>query len=339
MPFQRSSLNLRRKVSLKACSAGLFAIATMALVTVPVAAQQAGSTPAQPAADWFPSKWGAGDEKGAANYMTPQRVAEAAKLVKTGKVYELGITVTADTPAFPPRGCKLYVLQPGQQAGESLGPNKTTYNDDILNCWVGIGSQLDGLGHLGIDNVYYNGHQAKDFAQPTGLTKLGIETVPAMVARGVLLDMAAYMGAPVLKEGTAYNREQIEGAAKKQGVEIREGDVVIFHSGWLSLIESDPKRYGSVEPGLGKDGALYLASKNVMAVGADTWGVEVLPFEAGVGVFEVHQILLAKNGIFILENMNTAALAKDKVYEFMFVLGHNKYKGAVQSMINPVAIN
>jgi hypothetical protein len=315
-------------------------LATFALAALPpAAAQQSASPPAATKSDWFPSKWGADDEIGAANLMTPQRIIEAARLVKTGKTYELGIVVSPATPAFPPRDCKVYIVQPGQMAGETLGPNKTTYNDDILNCWVGIGSQLDGLGHLGIDNVYYNGHQAKDFAQPLGLTKLGIEKVPAMVARGVLLDMAAFLGTDVVKEGTPYNREEIEGAAKKQGVEIREGDVVIFHSGWLSLIESDPKRYGSVEPGLGKEGALYLASKNVMAVGADTWGVEALPFPEGTGVFEIHQILLAKNGIYILENMNTGALAKDKVYEFMFVLGHNKYKGGVQSMINPVAIH
>ena len=289
-------------------------------------------------ANWHPSKWGAKDEIGAANYLTPERAAAAAKLVKTGKVYSLGIEVTPDTPAFPPRGCKLYIVQPGQHAGASLGDTKTTYNDDILNCWVGIGSQLDGLGHLGIDNVYYNGLHAKDFVDSTGLKKLGVEKVPPMVTRGVLLDMAAYMGVDVVKEGTPFNTAEIEGAAKKQGVEIREGDVVIFHTGWLSLIDKDPKRYGSVEPGLGKDGALYLTSKGVVAVGADTWGLEVLPFEKGVGVFEVHQILLAKNGTYILENMNTAALAQDKAYEFMFVLGHNKYKGAVQSMINPVAI-
>ncbi len=329
-----------RNLVLSTPSFAILAAASLALAQLPTAtAQQAASPPAQAGGNWFPSKWGPEDEKGAANLMTPQRVAEAAKLVKTGKVYELGIVVASNTPAFPPRECKVYVVQPGQQAGGSLGPTKTTYNDDILNCWVGIGSQLDGLGHLGIDNVYYNGHKAADFAQPTGLTKLGIEKVPAMVARGVLLDMAAFFGSDVVKEGTAYNREQIDGAAKKQGIEIREGDVVIFHSGWLSLIESDPKRYGSVEPGLGKEGALYLASKNVMAVGADTWGLETIPFEQGTGVFEIHQILLARNGIYILENMNTGALAKDRVYEFMFVLGHNKYKGGVQSMINPVAIH
>ena len=289
-------------------------------------------------ANWHPSKWGAKDEIGAANYLTAERAAAAAKLVKTGKVYSLGIEVTPDTPAFPPRGCKLYIVQPGQHAGATLGETKTSYNDDILNCWVGIGSQLDGLGHIGIDNVYYNGVHAKDFVDSTGLKKYGIEKVPPMVIRGVLLDMAGYLGVDVVKEGTPFNKAEIEGAAKKQGVEIREGDVVLFHTGWLSLIDKDPKRYGSVEPGLGKEGALYLVGKGVVAVGADTWGLEVLPFEKGVGVFEVHQILLAKNGTYILENMNTAPLAQDKAYEFMFVLGHNKYKGAVQSMINPVAI-
>lgn len=289
-------------------------------------------------ANWHPSKWGAKDEIGAANYLTPERAAAAAKLVKTGKVYSLGIEVTPDTPAFPPRGCKLYIVQPGQHAGATLGDTKTSYNDDILNCWVGIGSQLDGLGHIGIDNVYYNGVHAKDFVDSTGLKKYGIEKVPPMVTRGVLLDMAAYLGVDVVKEGTAFNKAEIDGAAAKQGVEIREGDVVLFHTGWLSLIDKDPKRYGSVEPGLGKEGALYLVGKGVVAVGADTWGLEVLPFEKGVGVFEVHQILLAKNGTYILENMNTAPLAQDKAWEFMFVLGHNKYKGAVQSMINPVAI-
>lgn len=287
---------------------------------------------------WHPSKWGPNDEIGAANHLTPARAAAAAKLVKTGKVYELGIHVTPDTPAYPPRGCKLYVVSPGQNEGTTLGPTKTSYNDDILNCWVGIGSQLDGLGHIGIDSVYYNGNRAKDFVDVTGLKKLGIEKIPAMVTRGVLLDMAAYFGVDVVKEGTAFNQAEIEGAAKKQGVEIREGDVVLFHTGWLSLIEKDPKRYASVEPGLGVGGAKYLTSKGIVAVGADTWGLEVLPFEKDAGVFEVHQILLTINGTYILENMNTAGLAKDKAYEFMFVLGHNKYKGAVQSMINPVAI-
>ena len=288
---------------------------------------------------WYPSKFGPTDEIGAANYLTPALALAAAKLVKTGKTYALGITVNTTTPAYPPRTCSLYIVQPGQVgSAEGLGPTKTTYNDDILNCWNGIGTQIDGLGHIGVGDRYYNGNKWGEFATMGGLKKLGTEKIPPFVARGVLLDMAAHYGVDVVKEGTAFNRAEIEAVAKKQGVEIRQGDVVIFHTGWLSLIEKDPKRFGAAEPGLGRDGARYLVSKNVVAVGADTWGLEAIPFEPGAGVFEVHQILLPMGGTYILENLDTAELAKDKAWEFMFVLGHNKYQGAVQSMINPVAI-
>ena len=114
--------------------------------------------------------------------------------------------------------------------------------------------------------------------------------------------------------------------------------MVIFHTGWLSLIDKDPKRYAAAEPGLGREGARYLVSKGVVAVGADTWGLDAIPFEKDAGIFEVHQILLAMSGTYILENINTGPLAKDKAWEFMFVLGQNKYQGAVQAMIDPVAI-
>ncbi|MDM0111645.1 cyclase family protein [Variovorax sp. J22R133] len=294
-------------------------------------------------ANWYPSKFGANDEIGAANYLTPAVALNAAKLVKTGKVYSLGITVSTTTPAFPPRTCAIYIVQPGQTgSAEGLGPTHTTYNDDILNCWNGIGTQLDGLGHIGVGDRYYNGNKWAEFATMGGLKKMGTEKIPPMVARGVLLDMAAHYGVDVVKEGTAFNTAEIDAVAKKQGVDIKQGDVVIFHTGWLSLIDKDPKRFGSVEPGLGREGARYLVSKGVVAVGADTWAVEAIPFEKDGdkdgGIFGVHQILLPMGGTYILENINTAELAKDKAYEFMFVLGQNKYQGAVQSMINPVAI-
>ncbi|NEW87787.1 cyclase family protein [Rhodopseudomonas sp. WA056] len=299
----------------------------------------AAVTAASPAfaQDWTKSKWGPDDEIGAANYLTPELALKASQLVKTGKVYALGIPVDTKTPAYPPRGFKITVVQPGQAGNSGMGPSKTTYNDDIIEGWVGVGSQIDGLGHIGVEHVYYNGNKIADFGDATGLKKLGIDKVPPMVTRGVLLDMAAHFGTDVVKEGTAFNVKEIEEVAKKQGVEIRQGDVVLFHTGWVSLIGKDDKRYNSGEPGLGVEGAKYLTSKGVVAVGADTWGLEVIPFESK-NVFEVHQILLPMNGTYILENMNTADLARDKAYEFMFVLGQPRFKGAVQSMINPVAI-
>ena len=288
--------------------------------------------------DWCKSKWGPNDEIGAANLLTQQLAAEAAKLVKTGKTYALGFETSSQTAAYAPRTWSVVVLQPGQAGGISLGGTKTTYNDDIYMGWVDIGSQIDGLGHLGIDNVYYNCNKNSDFVKADGLKKLGVEKIPPFVTRGIVLDMTAYYGTPMVNEGTAFNRKEIDEQAKRQGIEIKKGDVVLFHTGWQALEGNDNKRFLAGEPGLGKEGALYLASKEVVAVGADSWALEAISFEKDVGVFEVHQILLAKNGIYILENMNTGPLVKDKAYEFMFMLGASRITGGVQVIVNPVAI-
>jgi kynurenine formamidase len=293
---------------------------------------------AQDAQSWCKSKWGPDDEKGAANHLNDQLALEAAKLIKTGKVYQLGLETNSKTPAYPPRTFNITILQPGQTGGHGLGPTKTTYNDDIITGWVGTGSQLDGLGHIGVDHVYYNCNKGVDFAAADGLKKLGIEKLPPFVTRGVVLDMTAVVGKSPVPAGTPFNKKEIDEASAKQGIQIRKGDVVLFHTGWQAMAASDPKAFMAGEPGLGKEGAQYLVSKEVLAIGADQWALEVIPFEKDVGVFEVHQILLPRSGVFILENMNTAPLVADKAWEFMFVLGHARITGAVQAIINPVAI-
>ncbi len=218
-----------------------------------------------------------------------------------------------------------------------MGTNKASGNDDLLHFWMGIGSQIDGLGHMGIEHVYYNGNRAEDFVSATGLTKLSIHQLPPIVGRGVLIDMAAHMGKAILPAGTAFNSREIKAAAKAQGVTIGKGDVVLFHTGWLNVAD-DTARFMAGEPGLGVDGARYLAGRGVVAVGSDTWGLEVLPSEVEGEAFPVHPELLAKNGVYILENMDTRALAADGVHEFLFVLGQPRFVGAVQAVINPVAI-
>lgn len=285
------------------------------------------------------SEFGPDDEIGNLNYVTPEKTLAASKLVTRGKAYRLGIETNKDTPAYAPRSFALTVVQPGQVAGGTLGPTKMSYNDDIIAGWVGVGSQIDGLGHVGIDHLYFNCNEAADFAMTDGLTKLGIENVPAIATRGVLLDMAGYFETDIVKEGTAFNRAEIEGAMKRQGiVTIEKGDVVLFYTGWTKLLGKENARFGSVEPGLGVEGAEYLASLDVAMVGSDTWALEVLPAEKGSGMFDVHQILLAMNGIHILENMNTEEMAKDQAWEFFFTLGPARITGAVQGIINPIAI-
>jgi kynurenine formamidase len=285
------------------------------------------------------SKFGPDDQVGNINYITPAKTLAASKLVTTGKAYRLGIETNKDTPAYPPRTFAVTIVQPGQTGGGSLGPTRTTYNDDMITGWAGIGSQLDGLGHIGIDGLYYNCNRAADFAMTDGLKKLGIEHVPPIATRGVVLDMAGYFNTDIVKEGTAFNRAEIEGAMKRQGIKaIEKGDVVLFYTGWLKLLGKDNKRYGSVAPGLGRDGARYLASLDVAIIGSDTWSFEAVPFEKDAGVFEVHQILIPMNGIHILENINTEELVRDRAWEFLFTLGPARITGGVQSIINPIAI-
>jgi kynurenine formamidase len=287
---------------------------------------------------WHPSRYGAGDTLGAINNLSADKVLEAAKLIRSGKTYALGVETGADSPAYPPRQYALTVLQPGPGTGEPLGANRVTGNDDLLCTWLGIGSQIDGLGHIGIDHVYYNGLRAEEFVTPTGLTKLGTDALPPIVTRGVLLDMSRHFGTRVLEAGTAFNREHIEAAARAQQVSIGSGDVVLFHTGWLSLVGEEDDRFMAGEPGLGVDGARYLAELGVVAIGADNWALEAIPHEDPAQAFPVHAELLAKQGVYILENMDTRELAADEAWEFLFVLGQPRFVGAVQVVINPIAI-
>jgi kynurenine formamidase len=288
---------------------------------------------------WYPSRYGAADRIGAANNLSAGGTKLAARLVTTGKTYSLGMTTGPDSLAYPPRKYGIVVTQSNDGSGTPSGENRATGNDDILMTYMGIGSQIDGLGHLGIDHRYYNGLRAQDFVAPSGLKELGTDTVPPIATRGVLLDMAGLTGVETVPAGTAYNRAEIEAALKRQALSpIGKGDVVIFHSGWQKKPLSDPDNQRLVHPGLGVEGAKYLASLGVVAVGADTIAVEAIPFENPNRPFEVHQTLLAKNGVYILENMVTGELAADRALEFLFVLGQPKFKGAVQAVINPIAI-
>jgi hypothetical protein len=276
---------------------------SMSVLAIGLAVSMSACAQTQAIQSCHKSKWGPNDQIGALNNITTANVTEAAKLIKRGKSIRMGIETNSKTPAFPPRTFAITVLTPGQEYGGTLGDTKTNYHDDIIMGWVGIGSQLDGLGHIGIDSVYYNCLAGRDVVTAGGLKK------------------------------------EIDAALQRQGnMKINKGDVVIFYTGWTKLIGKDDKRYGSVEPGLGIEGAQYLASLNVAMVGADTWGLEVIPFEDPKKIFHVHQILLPMNGIYILENVNAEEAVKDKVYEGLFTLGPSRITGAVQAIINPIFV-
>jgi kynurenine formamidase len=291
--------------------------------------------------DCTASKWGTDDQIGSANLVTPENTLMAAKLIKQGKSLPLGIVIDSNTPAFPPRSLSLQVVQPNQQGGQRLNAfgYPGSYNDDLLQTWIGIGSQIDGLGHLGENGMYYNCNDEKDFAAITGLTKLGVQDVPPLVGRGVILDMASYFGKAALEAGDSFGEADIKAAAAAQGLVLGKGDIILFHTGWTDAkLESDPAAWGAGEPGVNNEGMRYLASLNPMAVGADTWGIEPVPAPEGDGVFYGHVTMLKENGVYLLEVMNTGPALREGVNEFMFVLGQARIRGTVQMMINPVAL-
>ncbi|MEM8634971.1 MAG: cyclase family protein [Pseudomonadota bacterium] len=282
-------------------------------------------------------RFGADDRLGAMNHLTPEKAAAAADLVTTGKVYALGMVTGSNTPAYGPREYDVTVLQLDDGTGTPLGEGRAVSNDDLVRFSPGIGSQLDGFGHFGRDHVYYNGQPAADVVAPDGLRQFGMETLPPIATRGILLDMTALMGVDPVPDGTAFNRAEIDAAAEAAGVTIEAGDVVLFHTGKMEAT-ADLSELSPAEAGPGVEGAQYLADLGVVAVGADNWALEVLPSEDPARPFEVHATLLVDNGVYILENMVTAELADDGVTEFFFSLGVPKLQGTVQAVINPVAV-
>ena len=298
------------------------------------------ATSAVSADECVPSPWGADDQIGAANRVSPERTVAAAKLVKKGISHPLGIVIEPGMPAYPPRYTQLQVVQPNQQFNADLGVGwEASSNDDVLQMWLGTGPQLDGLGHMGEACEFYNCNQGKDFSIITGLTKLDISGIPPMVGRGVMIDIAKQMGVDSLQAGQPITSDDIKAAMKSQGVTVGEGDVVLLHTGYTdATLKQNPSLWAGSIPGITNEASVFLAGLKPMAVGADTWGLGAVPPRAGDKIFYDHVVLLKQHGIYILETMNTGRLSDEGVHEFMFVLGQARLKGAVQMIINPVAM-
>jgi kynurenine formamidase len=284
---------------------------------------------------WYPSRWGAADQRGAANRITPAKVLEAKNAIQKGQIYQLGHVYEAGMPMYGTRHYSIRI----PQAFPMPGKNQAVYHDEVISGELGqIGTQFDGLGHLGIGDLFYNGNKRSEFAQAEGLTKLGIENVGAIVTRGVLIDVAKFKGVEQLAPTYEITVADLKGALQKQNAQIRSGDVVLIHTGWSSLWMKDNTKFGATEPGIGVAAAQFLVDAEVVVVGADTWGVEVMPNPDASLSAPVHQLFLARNGIYLHENLITAELARDNAYEFMYSFAPLRLKGATGSPGNPIAI-
>ena len=178
--------------------------------------------------DWYPSRWGADDQRGAANRLTPKKVLEAKDLIREGKVYQVGHLYETGIPVFGARHYSLRIPHTSSPVGE----NQVTYHEEIFSGELEqVGTQFDGLGHIGIGDLYYNGNSRHEFATAEGLTKLGVEHAGVFFSRGVLIDIAGYKGVDQLEGEYEITSDDIRGALQRQGTEIHSGDVVLIHTG------------------------------------------------------------------------------------------------------------
>ncbi len=297
----------------------------------------AHAQPWQPPADSqrCPSKWGAADERGSGNHMKPDTVLRAARLIKTGEVFELGRVLSGSMPFFGTRRFDVHL----KRTLMNPQPNRRGSNEEIVIAEIGqVGTQFDAFPHQTIGNSLYNCNQLDAIATRTGFTKLGVEKVGTLMTRGVLIDVAALKGVGMLPDAYEITARDLQDALARQKLTLQPGDAILIHTGWGQLWGKDNARYVKSDPGIGTAAAEWLTKQDPMLVGSDNWSVEVAPNPDPQLSLPVHQIMLVVNGIHLLENMRLDELAARQVHEFGFIIQPLKIEGGTGSTVAPVAI-
>jgi kynurenine formamidase len=308
-------------------------VAVLFLAFASHASAQSWSPPAD--SQRCPSKWGAGDERGAGNHMKPDTVLRAVRLIRTGEVFELGRLLKSDMPFSVGRRFEMET----KRTNMNTGSNRRGSNEEIVFTELGqVGTQFDGFTHQTIGDSLYNCVKVADVATRTGFTKLGIEHVGTLLTRGVLIDVAALKGVAMLGDTYPITATDLQQALERQKVTLQAGDAVIIHTGWGRLWDTDGVRYLKTNPGLTTGAAEWLAKQDPMLIGIDNGPVGVTPDPDPNLNNPVHQIALVVNGIHLLENLKLDELAGKQVYEFALIVQPLKIQGATGSTVAPTAI-
>lgn len=307
--------------------------------------------------------WGPADEVGALNEQTDASRLAALKLATTGKVYDLGVLYDRTSYKWPghspgeilsfrtPEGVK---RQGDLPALVNDNPSKTAWHSCALFLNDNVATQIDGLAHAteGDDDHWYNGFAEKDWGGNWGPRKCDASTIPPIIVRGVLVDVAGWKGVEALPPHTQIGKEDLEAALKKQGVELRFGDAVFVRTGTLRFwgeAGGDHAKIGAHDSaGITLEAAKWLVEeKGALFIGSDTSGLEYGPSPADAKAYRekygsfmpVHNYLLIRQGVHIGEFHNLEELARDKAYEFCYVAATNKIKGSTAGFtLRPLAL-
>ena len=282
--------------------------------------------------------WGAADERGALNYIGPNEVRRATTLVRSGEVMRLAQLLSSKTPV-PAHRCGLQHFM-GRDGGDYAAgagrPDGFQFAEDTVVMPLHIGTHVDALCHAWYDDKLYNGYLGDSIRSTTGAARLGIEKMPPIVTRGLLLDLVRLKGR-VLADGETISAADLQAAAKVAGVMPGRGDAVLLRTGWLEAQKGVKHPSFNEEPGIDVQAARWLIEREVAIIGADNFAVEVLPFPAGQ-VFPVHKLVIRDFGVPLLEGLMLDPLVDSGRHEFMFIASVLPIVGATGSPLAPVAV-
>ena len=283
----------------------------------------------EPDQPWWPSPFGEDDQLGMLNHINDAKRREAMALVRKGRLYDLSHALDESNPVFPGRYFRQTLVTTAHHTNSAmpLGENQVNWVTEIVSGTTQVGTHLDALSHLQIGERGYNGWTVPELAGPAGMKRLGAETIPQIVTRGWLVDVSRRG----LGVGGVITLDHLA------GIDPEPGDAVLFHTGWSAHWE-DPDTYLAGEPGPGYEVADWLVEHGVALTGCDTWSYGPVPAEDRKRPFEVPQRLNVVHGVFVVENLTTAELARDRVREFALVLTHPKLRGATGAWTAPIAL-
>ncbi len=281
--------------------------------------------------------WGADDEIGAPNLIGPEQVRLAVSLVRTGRVLSLSQPLSERTPVPKHRAGVQHFMgrDGGDYAAGGKRPGGFQFAEDTVVMPLHIGTHIDALCHAWCDDQLYNGFPGNSVRSTTGASRCGIDKMPPLVTRGVLLDVVGLRGAPAAP-GDTIGCAELQAAAARAEITLQPGDAVLIRTGWLESQTSHDVDFNA-EPGIDVDAALWLAESGVTMVGADNFAIETLPFPQGT-VFPVHQRLIRDHGIPLLEGMVLRSLAEAGGTTFLFVVTPLPVTGGTGSPVAPVAV-
>jgi kynurenine formamidase len=302
-------------------------------------------------------RWGSSDERGAANLVDAEAVLRGIAAVRSGRVYGLDQPLNGNESArltFTPASLH-YMASDGGDARIAAGengqndrypafPDQQSAEDGLVFSIHGNTTHIDGLAHVWTDGVMFNGFTC-DEVRSSGAQRLGIEKLGPLVTRGILLDVAGHRGVECLAADDLVTEGEVVACLQAAGLEVLPGDAVLVRTGWSAMYAQDPGAYSRQQPGLGASAGLYLARHDVALVGSDNVAVEAWCGHDEAALSDrrwkhslLHVPLLRNLGIYLLEKLDLAALAADRVTAFLFAVAPLRIVGGTGSPVNPIAV-